>query len=75
MLKIKDKYLNQTVSNGSRKIKLSEDLTQKQLLSIKNTFCSEMIEEVVIEKEVTEEVETKPKTVRKKRTKKDDKNN
>lgn len=75
MLKIKDKYLNKIVSNGNRRMLLSQELTQKQLLSIKNTFCSEMIEEVIIEKEVTEEVETKPKTVRKKRKKKNDKNN
>ena len=46
MLKIKEEHKGKRIVNGRREIILDESLTQKQLLSIKNTISEDYVEEV-----------------------------
>ena len=59
MLKIKDKYLGTIIAKGNTTIELNKDLTQKQLLWVKNMVNSEYVEEQVIEKVVKSKRKTK----------------
>jgi hypothetical protein len=45
MLKIKEKFLGRRIVKGNTIIILSNDLTQKELLWIKNVICESFIEE------------------------------
>lgn len=45
-LKVKDKYIGNKVTKGFTEITLSKELTQRELLHIKNMISSEYIEEV-----------------------------
>lgn len=58
-LKIKDKYIGNKVTKGFTEITLSKELTQRELLHIKNMISSEYIEEV----EPVEKIETAIKEV------------
>ena len=50
MLKIKDKYLGTIIAKGNTTIELNKDLTQKQLLWVKNMVNSQYVEEVKVVK-------------------------
>ena len=48
-LKIKDKYIGNKVTKGFTEITLSNELSQRELLHIKNMISSEYIEEVKVD--------------------------
>lgn len=62
-LKIKDKYIGNKVTKGFTEITLSKELTQRELLHIKNMISSEYIEEVESKVEPVEKIETAIKEV------------
>ena len=75
-MKIKDKYIGKFILKGNNRIELKEEMSEKDLLFIKNNISPFFLEEenlVEIEVIVPEEtIEKENKHPRKKRKKKDD---
>ena len=62
MERIKIEHLGKVIVKGNQRIELTEDLSQKQILFIKNIISKDFVEVVP---EVVVETEEKPKTKRK----------
>jgi hypothetical protein len=62
MLRIKKIHIGKNIIKGSTSIILSENLTQKELLFIKNMVCSDFIEEYDELAESKKQVESYVKT-------------
>ncbi|MCP4761433.1 MAG: hypothetical protein GY870_06600 [archaeon] len=75
-MKIKDKYIGKFILKGNNRIELKEEMSERDLLFIKNNISPFFLEEenlVEIEVIVPEEtIEKENKLPRKKRKKKDD---
>lgn len=54
MLRIKKEHLGKVILRGQSKFILSEDLTQQEILYVKNMISSEFVEEVKVEDKVKE---------------------
>jgi len=62
MERIKKQHLGKVIVKGNQRIELTEDLSQKQILFIKNIISKDFVEVVP---EVVVETEEKPKAKRK----------
>ena len=71
MLRLKKEHIGKVITKGNDRITLTEEMSQKQLLYVKNMISAEFVEDVseekhVAEKEVEAYVSAKQKTKRNK---------